>query len=125
LNYALPLENVTRALRMVAITPMPDAPAHVLGLINIVGRAIPVIDLRQLLGHLRRPPDINDRLLIFEMLGQTAALAVDDVLTILEFLPAQLEQPDRILAQSRLIRAIIQQKEGAVLLLDVEHILPV
>ena len=125
LNYALPLENVTRALRMVAITPIPEAPANVLGMINIAGRTIPVLDLRRLLGHTQCAADINDRLLIFETPEQTVALIVGDVLTILELLPALLEKPDRILAQSRLIRATIQQKEGTILLLDIEHLLPV
>jgi purine-binding chemotaxis protein CheW len=125
INYALPLENVTRALRMVAITPVPDAPPDVMGMINVAGRTVPVINLRRLLGHIERAADINDRLLIFETPGQTAALMVDDVLSLLELLPDQLEQPDRILAQSRLIRASIQQPEGAVLMLDVGHLLPV
>jgi purine-binding chemotaxis protein CheW len=110
---------------MAAITPIPDSPANVLGMINVAGQVIPVIDLRRLLGHPQRAPRINDRLLIFEVPGYTVTLIVDDVLTILELLPAQLEQPDRILAQSRLIRAIIQQTKRTILLLDIEHLLPV
>ena len=110
---------------MVAITPMPDAAEHVMGVINIAGQTVPVIDLRSVLKHPLRAADINDRLLIFKTAGQSAALMVDDVLNILELLPAQMEQPDRILAQSRLVRATVQQTEGAVLLLDVENLLPV
>jgi purine-binding chemotaxis protein CheW len=125
LNYALPLENVTRALRMVAIMPIPEAAPDVLGLIDIAGRPIPVIDLRHLLGYTHRSPNINDRLLILETHGQTVALMVDDVSTILELPPVQLEKPDKILAQSRLIKATIRQTQGTVLLLDVERLLPV
>ena len=42
-RYAVPLAEVERAVRMVTITSMPAAPAHVQGLIDVAGQAIPVV----------------------------------------------------------------------------------
>jgi len=44
---ALHLTAVERVLRMVAVSPLPMAPAIVLGVINFHGRVIPVLDLQR------------------------------------------------------------------------------
>ncbi len=46
-RYALDLPAVERVERMVHITPLAGAPAIVLGIVNMHGRIIPVIDVRQ------------------------------------------------------------------------------
>jgi purine-binding chemotaxis protein CheW len=45
-RYALALACVQRSIRVVAITPLPGAPAIVLGVIDLGGVVIPVIDIR-------------------------------------------------------------------------------
>ena len=46
-RYALPLARVHRCIRVVAITPLPEAPAIVLGIIDLGGAVIPVINIRR------------------------------------------------------------------------------
>ncbi|MBF0138161.1 MAG: chemotaxis protein CheW [Magnetococcus sp. DMHC-1] len=45
--YGLPLQPVERVLRAVEVTGLPDAPEHILGLINDRGRQLPVLDMRR------------------------------------------------------------------------------
>jgi purine-binding chemotaxis protein CheW len=45
-RFALPLEAVERIVRAVAVTTLPKAPTIVLGIINVQGEIIPVINLR-------------------------------------------------------------------------------
>ena len=45
-RYALPLSAVDRAVRAVAVTPLPEMPPQVLGAINVHGRVLPVLSLR-------------------------------------------------------------------------------
>ncbi|HEV3505279.1 MAG TPA: chemotaxis protein CheW, partial [Actinomycetes bacterium] len=49
-EYALPLGCVVEVVRMAALTPAPGAPGHVLGLLDLRGRVVPVMDLRARLG---------------------------------------------------------------------------
>lgn len=123
-RYALPLEHVKRALRMVALTPVPDAPVWVNGVINMAGQVIPVIDLRQRLGHPQREPEIEDRLLVVQIQAQTVALVVDEVLQVLELALHQAAPPPPALALSRPLVATIQQAEGLILVLDAARLLP-
>lgn len=59
-TYALPVEMVTEIIIPQKISPVPTAPAFVLGVINLRGSIVPIIDVRQplLLPRQSRPPQI-------------------------------------------------------------------
>ncbi|MCR4406675.1 MAG: chemotaxis protein CheW [Anaerolineae bacterium] len=78
-EYALDITNVVQVVRMVAITPIPKAPEVVEGVINLRGKVIPVINLRQRCGLPTRPYGLNDHLLIARINDQVMALIVDVV----------------------------------------------
>jgi len=122
--YALPLELVVRALRMVAINPIPDSPGWLRGVINIAGQIVPVIDLRVLFGLMAHEPNINDRLLITNNQDITFALMVDDVLDVLTLSPHQVEVSNSVISQSRPLKATLQQDDRLVLVLDPAYLLP-
>jgi purine-binding chemotaxis protein CheW len=48
--YAIPLERVGEVLDELPVTRLPDAPGSLLGLVNVRGRVVPVLDLAVLLG---------------------------------------------------------------------------
>lgn len=45
-EYGLPVLKVREIIKVMDITPVPQVPAHVRGVINLRGKVIPVIDLR-------------------------------------------------------------------------------
>jgi purine-binding chemotaxis protein CheW len=122
--YALPLKNVERALHMVAIAPVPEAPPWVPGVISLHGQVVPVVDLRQRFGRPGREPDLNDRLLVVQALGQTAVLWVDEVTEVLEVPSAQVEPPPQPLSRSRPLAGIVRRDEELILVLDASRLLP-
>jgi len=122
-HYALPLDHVIRAVRMVTFTPIPDAPQSVLGIINMAGQMLPVIDLRRLFGQTGKDPELQDFLLIIQTQGQIVAVIVDEVLNVLEFTSKQVEFPPAALLQSRFLVAAVQQENFLVWILDVSRLL--
>lgn len=48
--YALPVERVQEILDMRPVAPLPNSPVHLLGLCEVRGAGVPVVDLRSLLG---------------------------------------------------------------------------
>jgi purine-binding chemotaxis protein CheW len=123
-RYALPLDHVTRAVRMVAVTPIPDAPNSMLGIIAMAGQMLPVIDLRRLFGKAGSPPELQDVLLIVQIQDQTVAVIVDEVLNILEFSPKQIQSPPAAVSQSRFFSAAVQREDTLILVLDASRLLP-
>ena len=60
-RFALSAEEVERVLAAVEITPLPDAPSFLRGVINCGGRLVPVIDLRVRFGLPFRRTAPSDR----------------------------------------------------------------
>ena len=77
--YALALDQVDTVLRMVAVTPVPEAPPWAMGVINLHGQVLPVVDLRQQFGQPAIEPRLSDRLLVVRTQGGTVAFKVDEV----------------------------------------------
>jgi purine-binding chemotaxis protein CheW len=112
--FALPLAAVTRVLRMVALTPIPDAPPWVLGMINYAGRMLPALSLGQRLGLPVQQPSIHHRLLV----TADVMWVVDEVLSVIELNPAQVELPSNAVIQTRSLAGSFQYQDHLVLLLD-------
>ncbi len=77
--FALPVAQVTQVLRMVALTPVPDTPAWLPGLINLRGQVVPVIDLRTRVGLSPRSPRLSTRILIAQIDDVLVGLIADTV----------------------------------------------
>ena len=78
-RYALRLPAVERVIRAVAVTVVPEAPAFVLGLINLAGKLLSVVSLRRRLGLSDRAILPEDQFVIARTSRLTVALAVDEV----------------------------------------------
>src|SRR5215207_5325324 len=76
-EYALPLEHVTEAVHLIAITPVAEAPAWLAGVIDLRGRVLPVMELRARLGLPARVPDLSARILITAIGERWLGLIVD------------------------------------------------
>lgn len=82
--YALPLDAVERVLPMVAVSPLPHAPSLVLGVINLHGKVIPVLDLRRRLNFPACEYGLAAHLLLTRTTRRTLALPVNAVLGVRE-----------------------------------------
>ncbi len=58
-QHALPLENVREVVRAVAVTPLPNAPSVIEGIINVRGTVTAVLSLRGRFDYPERP--VNSR----------------------------------------------------------------
>jgi chemotaxis signal transduction protein len=75
--YAIPVEHVVEVAAIGRVAAIPGARPEVLGVRNLRGRILPVVDLARILGVPRSAPAL--RLLVSEVAGRQAGLAVDEV----------------------------------------------
>lgn len=61
---AIEVRQVQEILSDVPVTRLPQAPAYLLGLIDVRGRSVPLVDLRFLLGDVPRAEDPNTRIIL-------------------------------------------------------------
>lgn len=79
-RFGVPLHSVERIISVVEVTPLPQTPAVVLGIINFHGRIVPVYNLRALIGLPSRELQISDQFIIAQTPLQTVALLTDEVI---------------------------------------------
>lgn len=122
-TFALPLERVERAIRAVAITPLPQAPAIVLGVIDIAGRIVPVIDLRRRCGLPERGLALSDQLLIASTRQRQLAMVVDAALGVIDCAAEDFVAVDSIVAGTSYLRGIVKGPSGMILIHDLDSFL--
>lgn len=96
-RYALPLATVERVLPMVAVSPLPQAPEIALGVINLHGQVLPVLDIRRRLGFPPRDFGLTAHLLVARTSRRTLAVPVDEVLGVREVAADAVAPPDAVL----------------------------
>lgn len=91
--FALPILDVREIIRPTAITPVPQAPSFVEGVINLRGQIIPVVDLRKRFGI--NANDMNDdtRVIVVELGNGVVIGLIVDVVREVERLPAEAITP--------------------------------
>jgi purine-binding chemotaxis protein CheW len=119
-RYALPLNDVERVLPMVAVSPLPQAPAVVLGVINLHGQVIPVLDLRRRFGLPLRDYGLTARLLVVRTSRRILALPVDEVLGVLDVAGAAVTPVDVVLPGIGHVAGIVALADGLLFIHDVE-----
>jgi purine-binding chemotaxis protein CheW len=70
--FAAPVEKVQEILDMRPIARLPQTPETLLGMIDVRGQGIPVVDLRLTLGLPAAPDTENTRIIVLALAGQEA-----------------------------------------------------
>jgi purine-binding chemotaxis protein CheW len=122
-RYAVPLSAVERVVRAVQVTPLPQAPAAVLGVIDVSGRVLPVFNIRQRFGLPERGIILTDEFLIAHTSERTVVLAVDAVLGVLDRSAAAVINIGNLAPGLVHIHGVIQTSDGLVLINDLEAFL--
>jgi purine-binding chemotaxis protein CheW len=122
-RYALSLTRVKRAIRVVAITPLPAAPAIVLGVIDLGGAVIPVINIRNRFNQSPRDVRLSDHFIIATTGKRTVALLVDETEGVIEVSPESCAPAGEILPGLPLVDGAVKLETGLVLIHDLDRLL--
>lgn len=122
-RYALYLHTVERIVHAVEVTPLPKAPDIVLGIINMRGQVIPVLNIRKRFNLPDRKIDLNDRFIIAHTQKLTVALVVDMVNVIIQPAEEKLIPSEKVTPGMELIDGVIKLEDGMILIHDLDKFL--
>ncbi len=117
-EYALPVRDVVEVVRMVVITPLPEAPSWVDGVLNFRGRVIPVLNLRARLGIPRREPDLSTPIVITEAKSGLFGLVADELVEVLPLSTDQVDTPTAENAATQAVASMVRHHDRLILVLD-------
>ena len=122
-SFALRLGAVERIVRVAQITSLPSAPAIVLGVVNIQGRVVPVVDLCKRFGLPARDIELSDHLIVARTLRRPVALLVAAVKGVIDCLPSQLAPGGDSLPDTQYVEGVLKLEDGLVLIHDLDTFL--
>lgn len=123
LCVALPLPFVERVVRAVYLTPLPDAPEIVLGVVNLAGRIIPAVNMRRRFRLPEREIALTDQLVIAHTAQRSVALVTDTVGGISEYVESDIVDAETILPGLEYIEGVVKLGDGLVLIHNLDRFL--
>lgn len=123
-EYGLPISEVQEINRVGEITRVPNSPIHVLGVINLRGRIVPVIELRKRLHLGEAELSKNSRVIVVEYGPKVLGLLVDRVAQVLNISSSQIDDaPEEVVQVSEnFIEGVGKIDDRMIILLDLDKI---
>jgi purine-binding chemotaxis protein CheW len=128
-GYGIHIQKVKEINEMMSITPIPETPSYMKGIINLRGRIIPVIDLRLRFGMSTGVADSRNCIVVVEIETEgkrhATGLIVDAVSEVCEIKPEQIEENVILGAKVRsdYILGIAKLGEQVKILLNIDKVL--
>jgi len=122
-RYALPVAAVERIVAAMEVTPLPDAPDLVCGVVNLQGRLVPVVNMRQRFGWPERELQLDDRLVVARTRRRWLGFFVDAVQGVIDPPPEMLVTAEALCAELGCIAGVAKLADGLILIHDLERLL--
>jgi len=124
-EFGLNIQRIQEINRVVEITRVPNSPEFVIGVINLRGKVIPIIDLRRRFGFPPKESDKNTRIIVVELDNMVVGFIVDAVREVIRIPKSITEPPPPIIAGigSEYIISVAKMENRLLILLDIERLL--
>ncbi len=121
--YAINVMQIQEVLRYTEITPVPGAPMYVVGIINLRGNVVTVIDTRKRFGL--PPGEITEatRIVIVEALKQVVGILVDSVADVIYIRQSEIETTPNVGNEetAKFIQGVCHKNDQLLILVDLER----
>jgi purine-binding chemotaxis protein CheW len=123
--YAIPSHVVQRMEMVEHVTPVPNAPPFVDGVVFSRGRVVPAVNLRRRFGFERAPYDMKTRLIVVTSAERVVGLIVDSAREFVTIPADAIQPPPEGLAgtSGKYLAGIVTLNDKVILLLDVAEVL--
>jgi purine-binding chemotaxis protein CheW len=126
--FAINVNQVREVLELSLITKVPNAPKYMRGVVNVRGKATPVVDLRLKFGLPGAPDTIHSRIVVMELDldGEQTIVGgiADSVHEVVELEPGQINPPPQIAMRWRteLIQGMGRRGDEFIIILNINQV---
>ncbi|VAW77038.1 Positive regulator of CheA protein activity (CheW) [hydrothermal vent metagenome] len=123
--YGINVMQVQEVLRISEIAPVPGAPHYVLGIINLRGNVVTVIDTRIRLGLTTTEVTDSSRIVIIETAKHVVGILVDCVAEVVDVNSSEIESAPNVGSDesSNYIQGVVSQEKELLILVDLNKLL--
>jgi purine-binding chemotaxis protein CheW len=123
-EYGLQILSVHEIIGMMPVTRVPQMPEFILGVVNLRGKVIPVVDLRKRFGfEVQQTQDVC--IIVVQVRGLQMGIVVDRVSEVVTVKAEDIEPPPSfgVEVPTDFLLGIAKSQERVKLLLDIDHVL--
>ena len=122
-EYGIDILQVQEILKIPKVTKLPKSSRHILGVIDLRGRVIPIIDLGKKFGIIADLSN-SSRAIVVDIEGKQVGLAIDSVSHVIKVDSGDIEPPPPVVKgiSGKYIVGIAKLKTGFVVILDINQI---
>ncbi len=123
--YGVNVMQVREVLRFTDIAPVPGAPSYVLGIINLRGNVVTVIDTRSRFGLQDTEITDNTRIIVIESEAQVVGILVDSVAEVVYLKTSEIDTTPSIGADEnvKFIQGVCHRNDHLLILVDLNKLL--
>jgi purine-binding chemotaxis protein CheW len=123
--YGINVMQVQEVLRVTEIAPVPGAPPYVLGIINLRGNVVTVIDTRGRFGLPSADTDDSSRIIVIESEKQVVGMLVDAVAEVVDLREDEIDVAPNVGNEesSRYIQGVATRENNLLILVDLNKLL--
>ena len=124
-SYGINVMQVQEVLRYTEIAPVPGAPPYVLGIINLRGNVVTVIDTRQRFGLPTSDTTDQTRIVIIEAENQVVGILVDAVAEVVDLRQSEIETTPNVGNEesAKFIQGVCHKNDELLILVDLEKLM--
>ncbi len=124
-SYGINVMQVQEVLRVSEITPVPGAPSYILGIINLRGNVVTVLDTRMRFGLPPYETDDASRIVIVESKGNVLGILVDRVTEVVYLRSSDIETAPNVGndESAKYIQGVYSSEGNLLILVDVNKLL--
>ncbi|MGF1680385.1 chemotaxis protein CheW [Photobacterium makurazakiensis] len=124
-TYGINVMQVREVLRYSEIAPVPGAPDYVLGIINLRGNVVTVIDTRSRFGLMQGEISDNTRIVIIEAEKQVIGILVDSVAEVVYLRSSEIDSTPSVGTEesAKFIQGVSNRDGELLILVDLNKLL--
>lgn len=124
-TYGINVMQVQEVLRVTEIAPVPGAPDYVMGIINLRGNVVTVLDTRKRFGLQTSEMDDSTRIVIVESDSTVVGILVDSVAEVVELRRSEIELSPNVGNEdsSKYIEGVTTCNDELLILVDINKLL--
>lgn len=124
-EYAIPILNIQEIIKPIEYTRVPSVPEYVLGVFNLRGSVIPLIDLRKRFSLAATKPNANTRYIVMkDDENRVAGFVIDRLTEAIRIKKNRIDPPpETLLKEKGMIYGIGKREQNILTILKVESLL--
>jgi purine-binding chemotaxis protein CheW len=123
-DFAVDISRVQEINRMLKITKVPNSQEFVEGVVNLRGKIVPVVNLRERLGFPQKEEDAKTKIIVTEINNSLIGFIVDEVREVIRISKDIIEQTPTIASsiEKDLINGVAKLEDRILILLNIENL---